>query len=266
MMSLHLPMSPEPARRSQIAVMAALSLALLLLTAAWALVDGRLINEAPVWAKPFKFALSFAVLFGTLALIAERLSPGWRNSWTLRMTTAVMTAAMIMEMGYMIVMAARQQASHFNVSTPFTSLMYSLMGVGAVALMVGVAVFGVVALRDAKAAFGPALRWGVGWGCILSFALTLVTAGTMGAAGTHVGVAAAGAATLPLMGWSATVGDLRPAHFLALHAMQVLPLVGLLFDRTGIPARWMLFVGLAYAALTALVFAQALAGLPLVAL
>jgi hypothetical protein len=62
------------------------------------------------------------------------------------------------------------------------------------------------------------------------------------------------------------VGDIRPAHFLALHAMQVLPLVGVWFDRNGFgvqPLRW---VALAYAALTAAVFAQALSELPLIRL
>ena len=67
----------------------------------------------------------------------------------------------------------------------------------------------------------------MGWGFILSFALTLITAGYMSSTGTHVGSPAVGAATIPVMGWSASVGDIRPAHFLALHAMQVLPLAGL---------------------------------------
>jgi hypothetical protein len=257
---------PSQSRPSQLLVLTAFSLALLALAAAWAQVDPRLLDGTPVWAKPIKFALSFAVMFGTLALIEQRLSPDWRNGWTLKITVAVMATAMITEMGYMIFMAAQQDASHFNFSTPFTTLMYSLMGVGAVSLIVGVAIFGVVALRDARAEFGPALRWGVGWGFILSFGLTLVTAGYMSSAGTHVGIASEGAATLPLMGWSGAVGDIRPAHFLALHAMQVLPLAGLWFDRKGIAVQRMRWVALAYVTLTGVVFAQALSGMPLIRL
>jgi hypothetical protein len=140
------------------------------------------------------------------------------------------------------------------------------MGAGAVSLMAGVAVFGGVALRDAKADLAPALRWGVGWGFLLSFALTLVTAGYMSSAGTLVGEVAEGAATLPLMGWSASVGDIRPAHFIALHAMQALPLAGLWFDRRRISVRRMYWVAFAYVTITAAVFAQAVAGLPLIRL
>lgn len=268
-MNAHPPLSalsaPVP-RQSQLLVLTALSLALLALLAAWALVDLRLLDDTPVWAKPVKFALSFAVLFGTLALVERRLSPEWRQGWTLAVTVAVMATAMVIEMAYMIFMAAQQQASHFNLSTPFTALMYSVMGVGAVSLMAGVAVFGGVALRDAKADLGPASRWGVGWGFLLSSVLTLVTAGYMSSTGTLVGEPAEGAATLPLMGWSASVGDMRPAHFLALHAMQVLPLAGLWFDRRGIPVTRMYWVAFAYVAITAAVFAQALAGLPLIRL
>ena len=263
---MFLTFSPTPARPSMVAVLTSLSVALLTLTVAWALIDPRLLGQAPVWAKPAKFALSFVVLFGTLALIEQRLSPQWRNGWTLQITAGVMATAMIIEMGYMIFMAAQQQASHFNYSTAFTTMMYGVMGVGAVSLVVGIAVFGAVALRDAKADFGPALRFGVGWGAILSGGMTLVTAGYMSSTGTHVGVMVPGAATLPLMGWSATIGDIRPAHFLALHGVQVLPLIGLWFDRRGIAVRRMSWVALAYVVLTAAVFAQALAGLPLIRL
>jgi glucan phosphoethanolaminetransferase (alkaline phosphatase superfamily) len=253
-------------RGCQFAVLTALSLALLALIAAWAQVDARMLNGAPVWAKPAKFALSFATMFATLALTARRLSPEWRDGRILRVTASVMAAAMIFEMAYMIAMAARQEASHFNFSSPFATTMYSLMGIGAVSLMVGVLVFGIVALRDARADFGSALRRGVGWGFILSFAATLVTAGYMSSAGTHVGVPPADAATLPVVGWSAAVGDIRPAHFLALHAMQVVPLAGWWFDRSGLGARPVAWVAAGYAALTAAVFAQALAGMPLVRL
>jgi hypothetical protein len=249
-----------------IVVLFALSVAMLVLLASWALIDSRTLDGSPVWAKPVKFAVSFVLLFATLALFDKHLSPAWRDSRTLTITVAVMALSMMTEMSYMIAMAAQGKASHFNLATPFTAFMYTVMGVGAVSLIAGVAVYGIAALRDAHSGFGPALRWGIGWGSIMTFALTLVTAGYMSSTATHVGVEAAGASVIPIMGWSGTVGDIRPSHFLALHGMQVLPLAGLWFDRKNISVRYMKWLAAGYAIITLAVFAQALAGLPLIRL
>lgn len=258
-------LSPDAPR--PLAVLTAVAVALTVLSLLWSLADPRLIDGVPVWAKPLKFALSFVVFFGTLALLDARLTPVWRDGWLLRGTTAVMAAAMVFEMAYMIFMAARGEASHFNQSTPFTQAMYSLMGLGATLLVVGVAIYGVAAWRDTGANLGPALRMGVAIGFVGSTVLTLITAFTLGAmSGHYIGTPGPDAATIPLLGWSATVGDLRPAHFLALHMMQALPLAGLLFDRLGQGPRAVVISAILYAALTMAIFAQALAGMPLIRL
>ena len=75
-------------------------------------------------------------------------------------------------------------------------------------------------------------------------------------------------AAVPFLGWSGEVGDLRPAHFLALHAMRALPLLGLWLERRGVaaPDRTVAAAGVGYAVVTLAVFGQALMGLPLVGL
>jgi hypothetical protein len=243
------------------------SLALLLGFAAAGGLDARTLDGADVWLKPGKFALSFVVLYATMALVAERLSAAVREGRVMRITLAVMTIATAGEMAYIAGQAGRGVHSHFSVQTPFTALMYTLMGIGAVALVLGIGVVGVLAWRDRAARFGPALRLGVGLGFVLSAGLTFVIAGYLGGNGSHfVGTPSPGAAAVPWLGWSLEVGDLRPAHFLALHAMQALPLLGLWLDRRGGAQRWMWAAAAAYAGVTAAVFLQALAGLPLVRL
>ena len=141
--------------------------------------------------------------------------------------------------------------------------MYSLMGVGAVILIALPVIIAWLAKSDI--AFGPATQSGIWWGAVISFVLTLVIGGYLGGNGSHfVGNQSNPELVLPFLGWSTEVGDLRPAHFLSLHALQVLPLIGLWADRTdhGITTIWV--AGFIYSALTIVLFIQALLGQPLI--
>ncbi|HEU0222358.1 MAG TPA: hypothetical protein VFR34_09165 [Paracoccaceae bacterium] len=240
-------------------------LALLSLTAAAHSFDPRLLDGVNVWAKPAKFALSFVVYFATLAFFARRLSHPFRRGWAMAITVPVALGAAPFEMAYIIAQAGQQAHSHFNTADPFHALMYNLMGVGAVALTAVPAVLGLLIARDPGARLSPGLRNGAVLGLIGGALLTLVTAGYLSQNGGHfVGTPAPGAPVLPLFGWSLSVGDLRPAHFLALHAMQALPLAGWLLDRhaaaRAVPA--VTLAALLWACLTAALFARALLGLP----
>ena len=230
--------------------------------------DERSFQGHDVWLKPAKFALSFVLLYATLAWVVERLSAPVRECRTMRVTLTAMVLATGAEMAYIAGRAGLGRASHFAVGTPLEALLYSLMGVGAVTLVAGIAVIGWLAGRDREAALGPMLQQGVGWGFMLSALATLVTAGVLSGNGSHfVGTPSADAAVIPLLGWSAEVGDLRPAHFLALHAMQMLPLLGWWLDRQGLVRPVALRVAaVVYALLTAAVFVQALMGWPLLRL
>lgn len=248
----------------------ALALALSLLCLLWMPFETRQIAGVPVFLKPMKFAISFAALFGTLALLETRLTAQVREGWVYRLTCLVMAAAFLTEMAYLIGQAARGEASHFNLSTPFHTFMYrSVMGGGALALVAGIGVIGWLARRDAGARLGPGLREGIWLGFLASSLLTLVIAGRLSTGtGPFTGIHPPGSPTIPFFGWSGVTGDLRPAHFLSLHAMQVLPLVGLWRDQVS-PANAKGFTRLAalvYAVLTLAVFAQALVGRPLIAL
>tara|TARA_Y100000385_G_scaffold57247_1_gene54978 strand:- start:160 stop:594 length:435 start_codon:yes stop_codon:yes gene_type:complete len=142
-------------------------------------------------------------------------------------------------------------------------MMYSLMGVGAVVLIALPVVIAWLAKGDI--AFGLATQSGIWWGAIISFVLTVIIGGYLGGNGSHfVGDQSNLELVLPFFGWSTEVGDLRPAHFLSLHAWQVLPLIGLWADRTdqGITTIWV--AGFIYSALTVALFIQALFGQPLI--
>lgn len=257
-------------RPTQFQTLTIVSIVLLALAVLWGFVDGRTIEGAPVWMKPLKFALSFVMLFATIALVESRLSAEWRDGWTLRIIGYVMAAAFLSEMAYMMYQAGRAEPSHFNVSTPFHQFMYRVvMAAGAVALVAAIGIIGWIVKRDRGADLSPALREAIWLGFLLTFVLTMIVAGYMGSGTGHfVGVHPDGAPTLPLFGWSGVTGDLRPAHFASIHAMQALPLLALWLDRKDRvgSVRTVRFAAIGYATLTIALFAQALLGMPLIPL
>lgn len=258
---------PSATSSSTLRALLGFSIGLLMCLAAAAALETRLLEGTNVWLKPAKFALSFVVLYATLAWVVERLSPRVQERRLLRYTLMAMVLATWTEMAYIAGRAGLGQASHFAVATPTQALMYSLMGVGAVTLVVGIAVIGWLAGNDVEGRLSPLMREGVRWGFGLSSVLTLLTAGYLASNGGHfVGVPSLEAAVIPGLGWSAEVGDLRPAHFLALHAMQAIPLVAWVQARRGASPKAVKILAIVYTLFTLAVFAQALMGEPLIRL
>jgi hypothetical protein len=228
-------------------------------------IDGRMLNGEPVWHKPFKFAVSFAILFVTLAWASKKLSGTWRKSLVLVTGAGASATAFFFEMSYIGAQAARQELSHFNETTPFHEMMYGLMGNGATVLMLTVSVVAVAILMDRDARIDQCLRLSIGLGFLLTVALTFWVAGELaGNGGRYIGTPSVDGSKVPIVGWSMEVGDLRPAHFFALHAMQVLPALGYVASRFGLSQRLLWIATVLYASFTILVFMTALRGIPLI--
>jgi hypothetical protein len=248
----------------------AFMLALLVPFAAAGLIDGRTLNDISVWVKPSKFAVSLALHFATIGLLLGLVERGVRDGIALRGLTLALVAAGIGEIAYIALQAARGRASHFNLETPAEAMAYSVMGGGAVVLVVVPVVLGFMIAFRGRADIGTGLRLGAVIGLVGGGLLTLATAGVLSAGvidgpGHWVGGVRSDAGGLPIFGWSRTGGDLRVAHFFATHGLQALPIVGLVADRLA-PGRARTLVLLATAGWVLVVagtFAQAVMGLPL---
>jgi hypothetical protein len=230
------------------------------------LFDKRMVGGESNWTKPLKFHLALAVHFATLALATSTLGDSYRASPLLLAVAVAAVASAGFELAYMTVQAARLQMSHFNRSTPFHTVMYALMAVGAVLITLAAGVVGLAVWLDKASSVGSVLRTAIALGLIGGTVLTLIVAFRMGAAlSHHVGIEEANAARVPFFGWSRTVGDLRVPHFLATHMMQVLPIAGLAIERVAsgpIALALIWIIAAVWSTLTAYAFNRALAGQP----
>ncbi|MEZ5288354.1 MAG: hypothetical protein R2712_26830 [Vicinamibacterales bacterium] len=249
------------------------------------LVDPRLVDGAPVWLKPAKFAVSIAIYSFTLAWILPRLTAWPRLARTAARTTTVTLALELVLIG---AQAARGTASHFNIATPVDAVVFAAMGI---AILVQTLVSLAVAVALWRQPFedralARALRFGMALavaGASVGGLMTQPTraqlaqaeaTGTIARAGQHTVGAEDGGPGLPGTGWSVAHGDLRVPHFVGLHALQVLGVLGVLLARrrartadvrlaerlAGEDARLVAAASASYAGLFVVLLGQALAG------
>ena len=230
------------------------------------LFDPRTITGVPAWLKPFKFAVSISLYAFTLIWILSFVQG--RRFW-LRLVSGATLVILLGEMVLVITQVLRGTTSHFNRATPFDTAMFSAMGMMISALWVIqlIAALLLIFQRLPDRAFAWSLRLGLLLalvGAALGFLMTTPSAAQLAQlqAGAHLSVIGAHSVGSP-------GGDLRISHFIGLHALQILPLLGLLLTRTQLGTRRRLalvWVGAAsYLSLTALVAWQALRGQPLLA-
>jgi len=243
-------------------------------------VDPRIITGAPAWLKPFKFAISTAVYSLTVAWIF-----GWLSDWPRVRRVVGWTTAIVFVLEVLMIdlQAWRGTTSHFNVSTKFNMVLFSVMG-SAILLQTLVSLAIAVALWRQRFS-DPALGWALRLGMMLTIvgALTgpLMTRPTaaqladarsgnrMTTAGAHSVGGLDGGPGVPVTGWSREHGDLRVPHFIGLHALQTLALIAVGLRRWRRPEsvriRALLAAAASYGSLFLLLLWEALRGQSIVA-
>jgi hypothetical protein len=182
-----------------------------------AVVDDRVLLGAPLWFKPLKFAISLALYAATLAWMLGQL-----RERTLQRTGWIVTAAAAIEMAVIVGQAAVGNRSHYNMDTPLSAALWSVMGVTIVVLWLATLAVALRFLREPgrDRVATTAIRLG-----LVVALIGLAEGFLMATAATHTVGAPDGGPGLPLLGWSTVGGDLRIAHFIGMHALQGLPLL-----------------------------------------
>lgn len=241
--------------------------------------DPRLVLNEPAWIKPLKFAVSIAVYCATITWMVSFIQkPRWLAKIILFGTGFILS----LESAWVVFQALRGVRSHFNFTTQFDAVSFQIMGLLIATLWFLNLIL--VVLLLVQRFERPILKWSLVWGLTIAIlggltgiAMTeqetpaqraaLENGASSDFSGGHTFGAEDGGPGLPLVGWSTVAGDVRVAHFIGLHGLQVLPLLGLAIDRflkyrlaTGRRMGLLFIGGTAYLGVVAITFQQALRG------
>ena len=229
------------ARQPLLTGFAWLMLALMVPTALLLVLDDRTWRDVAIWAKPLKFMASTALFAATTAWFVGLLPEPLRCSRTVRglAWTVVLTASF--EVGYISLKAALGEGSHHNMGDPLHAALFGLMAAAAVLLTATQAVLAWLIARHSATRATVATRAVVA-GLVLTFVLATASGFLLGGQQPPAGTG------LPVVGWHIGGPDARPAHFLGVHAQQLLPLAGwaLQHSRISHAARWLAVVVAGY--------------------
>ena len=193
----------------------------LLITYAWSLNDHRLIRDVGVWVKPMKFMSATALFALTTVWVVKVANTQVDQSEAYSWIAALLVSTSLFEVVYISYQASKASASHYNISDPFHAFMFGMMALAAIGLTASQAWLAWEIWKEQRGINMPVETLGVIIGLSMTFILSTVSGFMLGGNQPPAGQG------LPVVGWH-FYKDIRPAHFLAVHAQQLIPLGGLI--------------------------------------
>ena len=207
------------------------------------------------WLKPFKFYSSVGIMVFTMGWLLYYLN----NTKKIRTYSWLIVITMFFENGLIIAQAIRKTTSHFNATSALNGIVFSIMGM-LIAIFTIVVIFACVSFfRQKQFSILTPYVWGIRLG-LLFFIIFSLEGGVMVGLLKHTIGGPDGGPGLPVVNWSTVYGDLRIAHFIGIHSLQVLPLFGNYFSKTKTQT---IFFSVVYFLLASALFLQAMKGIPL---
>ncbi len=173
------------------------------------------------WIKPMKFFFSIWIFCWTMGWFLYYLN----YKKQAKIYTWVVVIVMIIEQVIITWQAVNGRLSHFNITTKFYQSLFTIMGIAIATLTVWTGVIGYYFFKQKQFNLPRPYIWGIRLGIIL-FVIFSFEGGIMASRLSHTVGAADGGPGLPVVNWSTQYGDLRVAHFIGIHSLQVLPLFG----------------------------------------
>ncbi len=186
--------------------------------------DVRTLREVGVWVKPMKFMAATALFAWTTVWVSQLASPSVTQSAAYIWICGLIISTSLFEVVYITYQASQGAASHYNTSDPLHALLFGVMALAAVGLTASQGWLAWEIWKEAKSTEISVTTLAVVIGLLLTFLLSTVSGFLLGGNQPPEGQG------LPLVGWH-LYKDIRPSHFLGVHAQQFIPLLGLLADR-----------------------------------
>ncbi len=186
-------------------------------------IDSTAITGINAWIKPMKFAISIVIYSWTFAWLLHYL-PSTRK---INFISRGIVVCMLVENSLIFMQAARGVRSHFNVTSAFDGMIFSIMG-GFILINTFLIIYTIILFFSRNIKMESSLLWAWRAGLIFFF-LGGISGGVMSGILHHTMGGEDGGPGLPFLNWSTLFGDIRSAHFITLHGLQAIPLSALVF-------------------------------------
>ena len=207
------------------------------------------------WYKPFKFAFSTTTFVWAMAWYCYYLP-----NFNIQLFNYATIGLLGFEILYIAIQAGKGQLSHYNMSSGFYATMYSLMAIAATAVTLYTAYICFLFFAHTFPELPSYYVWAIRFALII-FVIFSFEGFLMGSRLNHSVGAVNDNSNWFILGWSKTVGDLRVAHFIGMHALQLIPLLSFyVFKNTKLT----LALAVVYFILALVSLIQALQGKPLI--
>ena len=194
------------------------------LTYLLSLSDARTLREVGIWIKPMKFMSASALMAWTTVWVTQLAHAPVSDGQAFKGICLLLVVTSLFEVVYITYQASQGAASHYNTSDRLHTILFAVMAIAAVGLTASQAWLAWAIWKAHGASPLSVTAWGVITGLTLTFVLSTVSGFLLGGNQPPAGQG------LPFVGWH-LYKDIRPSHFLGVHAQQLIPLLGLVADR-----------------------------------
>ena len=180
----------------------------------------NLIGGESAWAKPARYYISSGISIWTFGWFIYHI-----NSKTqIKVLSWLIATTLFLETTVIFIQSYRGVPSHFNITNPFNAMMNSLLLSVMLIFLIAVSYLTLIFFKQKKMPISQHYTWGLRMGLLnfLIFSFTGIImyvrmSHSIGGNGNNTGIM--------LFNWSLKHGDLRIAHFMGVHALQIIPLL-----------------------------------------